>query len=392
MPRLHALLLVCLLIFGSCNSVRRNKQLLLKGDYDEAISLAIKKIQADRNIATTDEHKLLLAKAFENAMEQDLRTIRRLQGRNDLKSVKTIYYTYVRMDYRQEQVRPLLPIQLKESDQPVAFDLRVLGPDLLKAEQDYADVLALTARDYLNRSSKKDARYAYDLLCELYDLRPDDNEVARMVDEARFRGTDFVLIRVINSSGQIIPGALQRQLMDYHTYGLDRFWTIYHDRRLVGTAYDYSIDLEFRQILFSPEQILEREERRSRRLSEDENYARDPDGNILKDRNGKPIREQGETMVSAILLITEQLKTVQLRGQVIYTDLRNGRRLRNFPISNEFVFNNLFARYTGDPRALSPEDIQLTQNRFTPFPTNAQMLLTAGDELKLQLTEIIKRI
>lgn len=392
MPRTHTLLLVCLLIFGSCNSVRRNKQMLLKGDYDAAISLAIKKIQADRNVATTDEHKLLLAEAFERAMKQDLRTIRKLQSRNDLKSVKTRYYTYVRMDYRQEQIRPVLPLQLAESGQPIRFDLRSLGEALLKAEGDYADVLALTARNYLNRNSKKDARYAYDLLCELYDLRPDDNEVARMMDEARFRGTDFVLIRVINSSGQIIPGVLQRQLMDYNTYGLDRFWTTYHDRRLAGTTYDYSIDLNFRQILFSPEQLLEREERRTRRLSEEEAYRRDRDGNIIKDRNGKPIREQAEKTVSAVLLITEQLKTAGLRGEVTYTDLRNGRRLRNYPIANEFVFNNLFARFTGDRRALSPEDIRLTQNRFIPFPTNAQMLLTAADELKLQLTEIIKRI
>ena len=77
-------------------------------------------------------------------------------------------------------------------------------------------------------------------------------------------------------------------------------------------------------------------------------------------------------------------------GDVIYRDLQRNRDINRHPLASEFIFENVFATYYGDERALTDEDRILITNRFVPFPNNAQMLLDAADDVKLQLKQILK--
>ncbi|HBR54034.1 MAG TPA: hypothetical protein DEA82_07530, partial [Flavobacteriaceae bacterium] len=57
---------------------------------------------------------------------------------------------------------------------------------------------------------------------------------------------------------------------------------------------------------------------------------------------------------------------------------------------SEFIFENIFAKYRGDERALTAEDKALAANSFVPFPNNAQMVLDAGGDIKERLRDILK--
>ena len=59
----------------SCNSVKRTQKMLNRGDYDQAISLAVKKLQKDKNAKEYDSHIQILEEAFSKATEDDLRRI-----------------------------------------------------------------------------------------------------------------------------------------------------------------------------------------------------------------------------------------------------------------------------------------------------------------------------
>jgi hypothetical protein len=72
--------------------------------------------------------------------------------------------------------------------------------------------------------------------------------------------------------------------------------------------------------------------------------------------------------------------------------MMQGRDIDKFPIGTEFIFENIFATFRGDERALSDEDLVLTENRFVPFPSNTQLLLDASDDIKGRLKEILKNI
>ena len=203
-------------------------------------------------------------------------------------------------------------------------------------------------------------------------------------------GTDFVFVTLNNRSGQIMPRQLERELLDFNTYGLDNFWTQYHNERNPNIDYDYGIALNFRQIEFSPERISEKEVRRTKRIKDGWEYKRNREGKIMKDEEGNPIKVDIYTTVSAILTITEQFKAATVGGNVVYRDLNQGRDIDRSPMGTEFIFENVFATFRGDERALSDDDLLLVENRFVPFPNNAQLLLDASDDIKGRLKEILR--
>jgi hypothetical protein len=95
--------------------------------------------------------------------------------------------------------------------------------------------------------------------------------------------------------------------------------------------------------------------------------------------------------VTARVFTTEQSKSVFVGGTVVYTDLMAEHDLNNYPLSTEFIFENIFATFLGDERALEDEDLRLVQNRFINFPSNEQMILDAGSDIKVRLKDILKQ-
>jgi len=55
------------------------------------------------------------------------------------------------------------------------------------------------------------------------------------------------------------------------------------------------------------------------------------------------------------------------------------------------LFENIFATYVGDERALDDNQKQLLNGQIVPFPSNEQMLFDAAEDVKLKLKSILKR-
>ena len=86
-----------------------------------------------------------------------------------------------------------------------------------------------------------------------------------------------------------------------------------------------------------------------------------------------------------------QTKSSQIVGNVVYLDLQTNQILDTFPIDSGFIFENIFAKISGDERALANEDRALLRNNVLPFPSNEQMIYDTGEDLKFQLKNIIHR-
>src|SRR5690606_36329310 len=115
-------------------------------------------------------------------------------------------------------------------------------------------------------------RSAFNILCELDEVQPNYRDVQQLRDEAHFKGTDFVFVTLNNYTGQLIPFRLERDLLDFNTYGLDNFWTEFHSNRENGIRYDWGIDLNFQTIRISPERISERQFIRKKHIKDGFNY------------------------------------------------------------------------------------------------------------------------
>lgn len=374
----------------SCNSVKRTQKLVSSGNYDEAISLAVKKLQKDKAAKEYDAHIRVLEEAFLKAKEENMRHIAFLRKERNAINAKEIYYTFLDMDARQNLIRPLLPLYSKAMGGNANFIFSDYSSDLSNAKSDYVKALYQEADLYMQRNTKLDSRSAYNVLCELDEVQPNYKDVNRLKDETHFQGTDFVIVRLNNHTNQFIPLRLERDLLDFNTYNLDAFWTEYHSRQENGINYDLGVDLNFQTIQISPERISEKQYTRKATVKDGYDYRRDRGGNIVKDSLGNPIKIERVKNVTAVITITDQQKQVFVGGTVVYTDLVRRRQINSFPLSTEFVFSNVFATFRGDDRALTAEDRSIVHNRFLPFPNNEQMVFDAGTDIKERFKKILR--
>tara|TARA_B100000949_G_scaffold50462_1_gene44174 strand:- start:1694 stop:2875 length:1182 start_codon:yes stop_codon:yes gene_type:complete len=384
------ILLFTALLSISCNSVKRTQKFVAQGNYNQAIELAVKKLQKDKDAKEYDAHIRLLEEAFLKAKDEDSRHIAFLKKENSPRGAKEIYYTYLDLRARQDLIRPLLPLYSNEMGRKANFVFTDYTNDILAAKEAYIQALYQEAIVYMQHNTKKDYRSAFNVLCELDEVQPNYRDVHQLRDDAHFRGTDFVFVTLNNHTGQFIPFRLERDLLDFNTYDLDDFWTEYHGQRENGINYDLGIDLNFQTIQISPERISDRQYTRNQRIKDGFDYRRDRAGNIVRDSLGNPIKIDKFINVSAQITITTQQKSVFVGGTVVYKDLNKRRQLNSFPLSSEFVFENAFAIFRGDERALTADDRRLLNNHFIPFPNNEQMVFDAGTDIKERFKEILR--
>ncbi len=384
------ILLFTALLSISCNSVKRTQKFVAQGNYNKAIELAVKKLQKDKDAKEYDAHIRLLEEAFLKAKDEDSRHIAFLKKENSPRGAKEIYYTYLDLRARQDLIRPLLPLYSNEMGRKANFVFTDYTNDILAAKEAYIQALYQEAIVYMQQNTKKDYRSAFNVLCELDEVQPNYRDVHQLREDAHFRGTDFVFVTLNNHTGQFIPFRLERDLLDFNTYDLDDFWTEYHGQRENGINYDLGIDLNFQTIQISPERISDRQYTRNQRIKDGFDYRRDRAGNIVRDSLGNPIKIDKFINVSAQITITTQQKSVFVGGTVVYKDLNKRRQLNSFPLSSEFVFENAFAIFRGDERALTAEDRRLLNNHFIPFPNNEQMVFDAGTDIKERFKEILR--
>lgn len=385
--RIPALFLTLVLL--SCNSVKRNQKYLAQGNYERAIDLSIKKIEKDKHSDKNDGHILLLEEAFKKAVDQDMRRLNFLKKDGRPETSREKYDLYLNLDRRQNRIRPLLPLYSSSLGRNGKFKFNDYDTDIIETRKQLLAHLYNEANIYMKRQNILDYRMAYSLYNEIDMLQSNYKDVNDRKEDAHFFGTDFVHVTLDNHSGQIMPQLLEKELLDFNTYGLNDFWTVYHAERKQDITYNFGIVLNFKEIGISPERILEREVTRNKRIKDGWVYKRDQNGEIVKDEEGDPIKIDRFKNVKAQLLITEQSKSVLVSGEVIYTNLMENSRIHKHPLTTEFIFENNFAVFKGDKRALSDEDLILIDNRFAEFPTNAQMVLDAGGAIKNRLKEIL---
>lgn len=372
----------------SCSSVKRTQKYTAKGQYDKAIDLAVKKLQQNRNSKNSATHMATIEDAFSKAVKEDLRNISRYKKENNSSSIKNTYYTYLALEERQNKLRALLPFPNSRGKEKIV--LQNYDYEIVASKNAYLSVLYDEGTAFMNRRNKQDYRNAHHVFSELNTIEPNYKNVHQLLDDALFQGTDFVLVKLNNHSGKIIPTRLQQELLDFNTYQLDDFWTEYHASENRKINYAYEINFDFRTIEISPERMIEKEYVRQKQLK-NEDFRRDRAGNIMKDSLGNPIKIITYKDVEAKIDLTTQQKSVLVGGTVVYFDIERNRQINSYPLATEFIFENIFAKYTGDKEALNDDDLIYIRNKFVPYPTNEQMVLDAGQDIKNNLKNILRR-
>ena len=387
----NLLFLLGILLITSCSSVKRGQQALNRGNYNEAIAIAVEKLQKNKDKKGNQEHIVILEDAFIKLTEARKKRITFLQKEENEANWREIYRLYQELDGVQKTIAPLLPLTIQAENREANFRFTDYSDALIASKNGYADYLYEEAGALMQKNDKLAYRDAFKRLSELQRLFPNYRDTDQLLEETHFYGTDFVFVELKNQTPFVIPKSLELELLDFNTYGLDDFWTAYHGTQKRELDYDFAVNLNFREIIISPERLLEREIPLEAEVLESSYFKKDRKGEFVLDSLGNKIKVENYVTVKGTLFKTIQTKTLALQGKVDYLDLDKDQLMTSYPLGTEFIFENVFASFEGDERLLTKEDKLLLQNRFVPFPTNEQMLVDASEEIKGRLGPILKR-
>ena len=371
----------------SCNTRKQVEKAVNSGNYDQAITTALKKLKTNKHKKREYDYVLMLQDAYYKVVDRDLETIAHLKKDNNPEAYKNIFELYLDLDARQNAIKPILPLTIEGKN--IAFNFNNYSNDILVAKENVSDFMYEKGINLLESDNKMVIREAYATLSYLERINPNYENTRELLEEAHNRGTDYIIVSINNDTHQIIPNRLENDLLNFNTYGLNKFWSVYHTNPVDNLNYNYAMSLDLKRINISPERMNKREFLREREIIDGYEYKKDRNGDAIKDSLGHYIKIDKIVNVRARLLETIQTKSAQVIGDVVYINLATNQTLNSFPIDSEFVFESVYARYRGDKRALNNNDMALINNRRVPFPSNEQMVYDTGEDLKLQLKDII---
>ena len=383
-------LLFLFFILSSCG-VKQTRNLVSSGDYDAAIKNAIDGLRGNKNAKGKQDYVYLLEEAFSKAKERDLRDINGWFKDANPQNLEKIYTTYVQLNNRQEQIRPLLPLKLLKEGRDALFPFDDYTDEIVSSKNALSKYLYDNSKALLVNKDKMIIRRAYDDLVYLESINPGFKDVAKLTDEAKFKGTDFVNVYAKNETNMVIPARLQDDLLDISTYGLNDKWTVYHSNRQKGIDYDYGLIVNFRQINISPEQVKEKQFDKEKQIKDGLKNLVDANGHVVKDSLGHPIKVDNMKTIRVSIYEYSQVKSCQVAAKVDYINFRTNQLIETFPVASEFVFSNIYSTYKGDRRACEENYYANFDKRPIPFPTNEQMVFDTGNDLKAKLKDIIVR-
>lgn len=387
----HTLLyLFVFLIFISCGGVKSTQKEINQGNYEEAINYCLKKLAKNKTKEKNEPYVIMLHQAFEKSATKDLRKIEFLTKEKNPENYESIFNLYLSLKERQDRIQPILPLYMA-SGKEVEFDFINYADLLVNSKTKLSEYLYTRSKNIFNSQNKMDYRHVYHDLEYLEKINPNYKDVRAMLQEAHRRGTDFILVSLQNKTRQVIPKRLEKDLLNFDTYGLNDFWTIYHSSKQSSINYDFNLELVFREIRISPERIKDREIIREKEILDGFDYVVDANGSRVKDSLGKDIKVDRYVNIRCEFYEHMQRKSVQVGGIVRYLSNNSKQLIHEFPLQSEYVFEHSYGTYNGDKRALESAYLDMLRYRSIPFPSNEQMVYDVGKDVKEKLKAIITR-
>lgn len=386
------LLLSFIGILLSCNGVKKTQEALNSGNYMGAINKAIINIAENKTKKSNQTYIVLLEEGFQKHAERELQHIKFLKKDGNPANYEEIYNAYNNLKTIQERIKPLLPLYIQDENRKAQFNFKNYDDNIIASKLNLSEYLYDRANSLItNATYKSDYRTAYNELNYLQQLNPNFKDVTAKIEEAYQKGLDYVLVEMNNNTDMVIPRRLEDELLNLNTYGLNNQWTEYHTNEIKNRVYDYLMELSFENINISPEQISEKQISKEKQIKDGYTFVEDSNGNVVSDSLGNSVKVDKFKTVRCDFYQFTQFKSAEVRGVVNFIDLKKQQKINQYPLSSQFVFEHIYANYSGDKRALDNNLTALLQRARVPFPSNEQMVYDAGEDLKNNLKIILNR-
>lgn len=376
----------------NCSGVKKTQEAINYGNYDLAIKKAIKQLQNNKTKKANQPYVLMLEEAFAKLTEKSLENIKFLKKDGNPANLEQIFKTYNNLNNKQALIKPLLPLTIQKKRREAIFHFTDYTNEILDTKNKLSEYLYSQATEVLSNSNNKfDFRNAYKDLEYLNNINPNYKNTQSLLEKAHFKGSDFVFVSLKNKTNVVIPMRLEEDLLNFDTYRLNDFWTVYHSNKQKQLNYDFELELSFKEINISPEQIREKIITQEKQIKDGWEYQIDKDGNAVKDSLGNTIKVDKFKTIKVSINQFAQFKSVQVIAIVNYYNLKTNQLIKSFPIASEFIFEHNYATFSGNKNAVDEENLKYLKYKYIPFPTNEQMIYDSGEDLKKKIKHILKK-
>ncbi|MDQ5929599.1 MAG: hypothetical protein QG594_1379, partial [Bacteroidota bacterium] len=76
-------------------------------------------------------------------------------------------------------------------------------------------------------------------------------------------------------------------------------------------------------------------------------------------------------------------------AKVDFVTTKTKQLIQSFPITSQFVFENIYSSFKGDRRA-ADDNYLYFNNKVLPFPDTQQMIYDTSEDLKNKIKDVLK--
>jgi hypothetical protein len=354
--RLRYFIYLSILIVG-CTT---GKNALQNGDYDASVTKAVNRLQ---NAPQNKGASQVLAAAYELSLAQHLRNIDEAKMSSDVLRWESIIYDYEQINQLSTEILSS-PAALAVIRNPRKFVAELNESKFKAAEVRYALGVNL-----LNQGDKVSARKAYQNFERIQYLYPNYRDTKQKIDEAYWAAVLKVVVqpvRVNSNYYQLSNQYFQQRVSEWMSaYQHNKFVLFYDEEQAYKQKIvpDQLMRLQFDDFVVGQTYVKERVEK----LKKDS-------VKISESRAGGPVYA---TVKATLSIFDKKIASSGLLDMTVI-DYASNKVIRQRKLAGTYVWEDQWASYKGDDRALSKQQLAISKKKevIPPVPSALFVELT----------------
>ncbi|MEJ5993684.1 hypothetical protein WG904_04560 [Pedobacter sp. Du54] len=354
--RLRYFIYLSILIVG-CTT---GKNALQKGDYDASVTKAVNRLQ---NAPQNKEAMQVLASAYKLSVAQHLRNIDEAKISSDVLRWESIISDYQQLNQLSNEIISS-PAALAVVGNPRKFVAELNESKFKAAEVRYALGVNL-----LNEGDKVSARKAYENFERVNYLYPNYRDTKQKLDEAYWAAVVKVVVqpvRVNSKDYQLSNQYFQQKVSEWMSaYQHNKFVLFYDEAQAYKQKIvpDQLMRLQFDDFVVGQTYVKERVEK----LKKDS-------VKIGETRAGEPVYA---TVKATLSIFDKKIASSGLLDMTVI-DYASNKVIRQRKLAGSYVWEDQWASYKGDERALTKQQIAISKKKeiLPPAPSALFVELT----------------
>lgn len=380
-------LTLSLLFFTNCNSYKSANSALVSGNFQQAFEQSTQAYFKNPSEKNGIKYVPLIFEAYNKGQQEDENRLKQIETLTNPSKYQEAYQIINRLQERQKTIAGIDGRSI--SGKTYNFKTKDYSTAYKTIQEKYAQFLYDEGKSFLNQGGKLNAQTAYQKFQVLESVYSNYKDTRSLMNTARTNGMYKVLVQLVNNTEVVIPKLLEKDLLDFNSYGLDSNWTEFYTGKL-NSSYDYVIQLSFETINVSPErEKIEVHNFEKKIVDGKEELVQN--GVVVKDKDGKPVMVDRYITVKSRFEEVQRIKEAAITAKYYLIDNQKEQAIDSKNLASQFIFRDSYGTYKGDRRSLDRDYINMIGRRPAPFPSNEQMIFDCGQDLKRKFkNEIIR--